>query len=39
VQSGDEIRLWVADGIAHNLRPWSTKFNGKVIDHRWTKLR
>ena len=38
VQSSDEIRLWVADGIAHNLRPWFTKFNGKVIDHRWTKV-
>jgi Hypothetical glycosyl hydrolase 6/Beta-galactosidase trimerisation domain len=35
VQNGDEIRMWVADGIAHNLRPWFTKFNGKVIDHRW----
>jgi hypothetical protein len=38
VQCGDEIRLWVADGIAHNLRPWFTKFNGKVIDHRWTRV-
>jgi type 1 glutamine amidotransferase len=38
VQSGDEIRLWVADGIAHNLRPWFTKFNGKVIDRRWLKV-
>ena len=38
VQSADEIRLWVADGFAHNLRPWFTKFNGKVIDHRWTKV-
>ena len=38
VQSGDEIRLWVVDGIAHNLRPWFTKFNGKVIDHRWIKV-
>ncbi len=38
VQSADEIRLWVADGIAHNLRPWFTKFNGKVIDRRWTKV-
>lgn len=37
VQSSDEIRLWVADGIAHNLRPWFTKFNGKIIDHRWLK--
>ena len=22
VQTGDEIRLWIADGVAHNLRPW-----------------
>src|SRR5437870_2839282 len=38
VQSGDEIRLWVVDGTAHNLRPWFTKFNGKVIDKRWLKV-
>ena len=38
VQSDDEIRLWVVDGIAHNLRPWFTKFNGKVIDRRWLKV-
>ncbi len=38
VQSADEIRMWVVDGIAHNLRPWFTKFNGKVIDHRWVKV-
>lgn len=37
VQSPDEIRLWAVDGMAHNLRPWFTKFNGKVIDHRWMK--
>jgi Hypothetical glycosyl hydrolase 6/Beta-galactosidase trimerisation domain len=35
VQSGDEIRLWVADGMAQGLRPWFTKFNAKVIDRRW----
>jgi hypothetical protein len=35
VQSGDEIRLWVADGLAHGLRPWFTKFNAKPIDVRW----
>ena len=35
VQTGDEIRLWMADGAAHNLRPWVTKFNAKPIDHRW----
>ncbi len=37
VQNADEIRMWVVDGVAHNLRPWFTKFNGKVIDHRWMK--
>jgi len=35
VQSSDEIRLWVADGIAQGLRPWFTKFNAKPIDKRW----
>jgi len=35
VQSDDEIRMWVADGIAHDLRPWFTKFDCKVIDSRW----
>ncbi len=35
VQSGDEMRLWVADGMAQGLRPWFTKFNAKVIDRRW----
>lgn len=35
VQNGDEIRLWMADGVAHNLRPWITKFNAKPIDKRW----
>ena len=38
VQSADEIRMWMIDGVAHNLRPWFTKFNGKVIDHRWMKV-
>jgi hypothetical protein len=35
VQSGDEIRLWVADGMAQGLRPWFVKFNAKPIDKRW----
>ena len=35
VQNGDEIRLWVADGVAQGLRPWFTKFNAKPIDKRW----
>jgi len=38
VQTADEIRMWVADGIAHNLRPWFTKFNGKIADPRWLKV-
>jgi hypothetical protein len=38
VQNADEIKLWVVDGVAHNLRPWFTKFNGKVIDKRWLKV-
>ncbi|MBS1809669.1 MAG: beta-galactosidase trimerization domain-containing protein [Acidobacteria bacterium] len=38
VQNAEEIKLWVVDGIAHNLRPWFTKFNGKVIDKRWLKV-
>ena len=28
VQSGAEIRMWVADGVANGLRPWFTKFSG-----------
>jgi hypothetical protein len=35
VQSGPEIRMWVADGIAQGLRPWFVKFNAKPIDRRW----
>src|SRR5258708_4250500 len=35
VQHPAEIRVWVADGIAHGLRPWFTKFNAKPFDHRW----
>ena len=35
VQSSPEIRMWAVDGIAHDLRPWFTKFNAKPIDKRW----
>jgi len=35
VQNGAEIRLWVADGIAHGLRPWFTKFCATLYDRRW----
>jgi hypothetical protein len=35
VQNGDELRMWVVDGIANGLRPWFVKFNAKPIDRRW----
>ena len=35
VQSNNEIRLHVADGVANGLRPWFTKFSGMVYDQRW----
>jgi hypothetical protein len=35
VQNGDEIRLWMVDGIAQNFRPAFTKFNAKPFDTRW----
>ncbi len=37
VQHGDEIRVWVAEGIANDLRPWFTKFSGHIYDRRWLK--
>ncbi len=37
VQSGDEIRLWMADGVANGMRPWVTKFCGTLHDRRWLK--
>ncbi|MCP5116955.1 MAG: twin-arginine translocation signal domain-containing protein [bacterium] len=37
VQNGDEVRLWMADGVANGLRPWFVKFSGTVHDHRWMK--
>ena len=37
VQSDAEIRIWVADGIANDLRPWFTKFSATLYDRRWLK--
>jgi hypothetical protein len=37
VQSPEEIRMWMTDGMAHGLRPWFTKFNAKVPDSRWVQ--
>jgi hypothetical protein len=38
VQSDAEIRLWVADGIANDLRPWFSKFSGVLHDERWLRV-
>ena len=35
VTNGDEIRMWLVDGIAQNYRPTFTKFNAKPYDMRW----
>jgi hypothetical protein len=35
VQSTDEIRTWMIDGIAQGFRPVFTKFNAKPFDKRW----
>ncbi|MDQ3700600.1 MAG: beta-galactosidase trimerization domain-containing protein [Chloroflexota bacterium] len=35
VQNPAEFRLFVADGVANGLRPWFTKFCGKIYDPRW----
>ena len=37
VQGQEEIRIWVADGIANGMRPWFTKFAGTINDPRWLK--
>jgi hypothetical protein len=38
VQSEPEIRLWVAEGTAHGMRPWVTKFSGVIYDRRWLPI-
>lgn len=35
VQSEAELRVWVAEAVANGLRPWFTKFCGRVYDDRW----
>jgi hypothetical protein len=35
VQSAPEVRTWVAEGTAHGMRPWVTKFGGVLYDRRW----
>ena len=38
VQSEAEIRIWVAEGTANNMRPWFVKFSGTLYDRRWLKI-
>ena len=35
VQTEPELRVWVADAVANGLKPWFTKFCGRVYDDRW----
>ncbi len=37
VQSEAELRIWMADGIAHGMRPWFIKFGGVLYDRRWLR--
>jgi len=37
VQTPEETRLWVADGVANGMRPWFTKFGGSINDPRWLR--
>ncbi len=37
VQSDAEVRIWVAEGTANNMRPWFVKFSGTLYDRRWLK--
>jgi len=35
VQSEAELRTWVLEGTANNMRPWFAKFSGVLYDERW----
>ncbi len=35
VQNEAEVRIWVAEGTANNMRPWFVKFGGVLYDKRW----
>lgn len=38
VQAGAELRVWVAEAVANGMRPWFTKFCGRVYDDRWMQV-
>ena len=35
VQSNEELRIWVAEGVANGMKPCFVKFGGKIFDKRW----
>lgn len=35
VTSNAEIRIWVLDAVANDMRPWFSKFSGTLRDERW----
>jgi hypothetical protein len=35
VQSNDELRIWVAEGVANGMKPCFVKFGGYIYDKRW----
>lgn len=38
VQSAAELRTWVLEGTANNMRPWFAKFSGVLYDERWLPI-
>jgi len=38
VQNEAEVRVWVAEGTANNMRPWFAKFSGVLYDKRWLDI-
>ncbi|MCB0685172.1 MAG: beta-galactosidase trimerization domain-containing protein, partial [Saprospiraceae bacterium] len=38
VQSEPELRIWVLEGTANNMRPWFAKFSGVLYDERWLPI-
>lgn len=38
VQADAELRVWIAEAVANGMRPWFTKFCGRVYDDRWMQV-
>jgi hypothetical protein len=38
VQHEAELRTWVLEGTANNMRPWFAKFSGVLYDQRWLPI-